>query len=120
MNNKALEGIKKASPEKRYKHFLSTVSDSEVIWLLSSSEGLTTYDFDGYVNVPVWSRKEFCSDFETEADKPFSMEIHEFLDECRSLEDCFRFMVFPTKENSYMVDKEQLCEDIEDFLDEIE
>ena len=79
IDNKALEGMRKASPEKRYKNFLNTVTDLEKVWLLSSKDGCVTFDVDGFVHVMLWPRKEFCEFLMTPEEIPISMEIHDFL-----------------------------------------
>ena len=120
MNKKYIEGLKNASPEKRYKSFLNTVADRGEVWFLASDDGVVTYDFDGFINLPVWPGKEFCFGSETGDDTAVSMEVHEFLEHCRSLNENIRLMVFPTEENAYIVDSEQLVYDIQESLDEVE
>ena len=98
-----INGLRKASPEKRYKSFLNTVADVE-----------------GYIYVMVWPHREFCEFMQSEDEKPVSMEVHNFLENCSKLNASVRFMVFPTEANAYMVSAEQLCADIQDHLDEVE
>jgi len=121
LNSKAaLQGLLKAPPEKRYKSFLNTVADLEVVWFLSSEQGYATYDFDGFIHVLVWPRKEFCDFMMSEDEKPECMGIRDFLEKCRTLDEPIRFMVFPTQIDSYVVTVTQLCADIEAHLEEIE
>lgn len=119
IGDKAIEGLLKADPQKRYRSFLDTVTDREEVWLLSSEEGEATVELDGVLHVLVWPRKEFC-ELMMSSDQPVPIEIHEFLEQCNSLDDSVRFMVFPTNENSYIVTAEQLCTDIQAHLDELE
>ena len=106
MNEKQLQGLMKASPEKRYKSFLTTVVDLEEVWLLSSEEGYATFDADGFIHLLIWPRKEFAELFKGNDEEVISMEIHEF--------------VFPTNDNSYVVDAEKLMDDINACLEEVE
>ena len=120
MNEKQLQGLMKASPEKRYKSFLTTVVDREEVWLLSSEEGYATFDADGFIHLLIWPRKEFAELFKGNDEEVISMEIHEFVEQCKTVEENIRFMVFPTNDNSYVVDAEKLMDDINACLEEVE
>ena len=120
LNEKAINGLTKASPEKRYKNFLNTVTDLEEVWLLSSKNGYATVEFDGFIHILLWPQKEFCKCVFSEDEKPCSFEIHEFLEKCKNLDNSIRFMVFPTEVDSYVVTAEQLYSDIAEHLEEIE
>ena len=120
MNEKQLQGMMSASPEKRYKSFLTTVADLEEVWLLSSKDGYATFDADGYINLLVWPRKEFAELFKNNDEEVVSMEVHEFVEQCENVEENIRFMVFPTYDNSYVVDSEKFINDINLHLDEVE
>ena len=118
--DKAFEGLWKASAEKRYKSFLNTVADSEKVWLLVSECGFATYDDKGYIHILVWPQKEYCLKFASPSEFPVDIEIHDFLERCKTLDDRTRFMVFPTFENTYVVSPEQLRLDIINQLERIE
>lgn len=120
LNEKAIEGIMKAPPEKRYKSFLNTVADLEEVWFLSSKDGFATFDANDVKYVLIWPREEFCKYLISEGEKPSSMEIHEFLKKCVNLKASVRFMVFPTKLDSFVTTAEKLCMDIRACLDEVE
>lgn len=120
LKKEMINGLRKASPEKRYKSFLNTVADSGNVWLLASEEGYATIDVEGYIYVMVWPHREFCEFMQSEDEKPVSMEVHNFLENCSKLNASVRFIVFPTEANAYMVSAEQLCADIQDHLDEVE
>ena len=120
LDEKAIEGIMKAAPEKRYRSFLNTVADLEEVWFLSSVDGFATFDENEFIYVLIWPRKEFCKSFITGDEEPSSMEIHEFLKKCENLEKNVQFMVFPTDADSYVVTAKRLCLDIMECLDEIE
>ena len=120
MKDTAIQGLLHASPEKRYKSFLNTVADRQDVWLLFSEEGYATLDLDGFVHVLVWPRKEFCSLYQSDAEKAVAMEVHDFIEKCEELEESVRFMVFPTNENCYIVTAQQLREDLQIHLEELE
>lgn len=123
LNSKAFEGIWNSDPEKRYHNFLNTVADLEEVWLSESNDGCTTFDIDDKIHIMVWPKKEFCERFISqisENERAFSMEIHEFIEECESLDGSYSFMVFPTDKDSYIVSKDQLIEDIIAHLEELE
>ena len=120
MNEKRLQGMMSAPPDKRYKSFLTTVADLEEVWLLSSEDGYATFDADGYIHLLVWPRKEFAELFKGNDEEVISMEIHEFVEQCKTIEENVRFMVFPTNDNSYVVDAGKLVDDINAYLEEVE
>ena len=88
--------------------------------MVSSKDGYTTVDSDGFVHILLWPQKEFCKYVMSEGEKPCSLEIHEFLEKCKDLNDSIRFMVFPTNIDSYVVTAKQLYTDITEHLEEIE
>ncbi len=118
LNKQAIEGLLKATPEKRYKSFLNTVADSEEVWGLAAADQPLAVDDDGCIRL--WPYKEFCELMPAPGHRPIALEVHEFLEQCRSLEDDTRFSIFPTHENSYVVSAKQLCLDIQEHLDEVE
>lgn len=120
LTEKAIIGLMKAPAEKRYKSFLNTVTDIEEVWFLCSTNGYATFDAEGFVHVLIWPRKEFAQHFISDGENAVSMEIHEFLEKCKSLDDSVRFMVFPTDLDSYVVTTHQLCHDIQEYLEELE
>ena len=121
MNSKQYEGLIKASPEKRYKSFLNTVADEGEIWFLASEEGNATIEIDGTIYLLVWPREEFCSSMIYDEDeKAVFMDIYEFLEECRHIDENIEFMVFSTEEDTYVVTRERLIIDILEHLEEVE
>lgn len=119
LNEKAIKGLLGAAPEKRYKSFLNTVTDLEEVFVglaidkqvfVTNDEGLTL----------LWPYKEFCELMLSSNQIPKAIEIHDFLEYCRSLEDSAMFSIFPTNENSYIVSAKQLILDIQEHLDELE
>ena len=119
MKDRALQGLLKASPEKRYKSFLATAADTEEIWFLSSEDGEVMLEADGYIHLLVWPRKEFAEMFRQDGEEAASVEVHEFIEQCETQED-IRFMVFPNDKDCYIVDAEKLAEDLNAALEEVE
>ena len=119
MKPEQFSGLMKASPEKRYKSFLTTVADLEDVWMLASEDGYATLELDGYIHLLIWPRREFAEAFQQE-DEIISMDVHVFLEQCKELTEDIRFMVFPTDDNAYVVDPERLISDLCEYLDEVE
>lgn len=119
LNRKAIDGLLKATPEKRYKSFLNMVTDLEEVWLLSSNCQIT-HSIDEGAHISLWPCKELCMLNLSNAQQSTFIEIHDFLEQCKSLDESFSFVVFPTHENSYKVTAKQLCLDIQEHLDELE
>ena len=120
MKARALVGLWNAPSEKRYKSFLNTVTDKEYVWLINSSDGYKVFDMDGWYNIMVWPEKEFCEPFVREGEYIDYLEIHQFLEKCNLLDKKYRFMVFPTDVNAFIVSREQLCIDLISHLEQIE
>ena len=120
MNERGLNGLLNTSPKKRYKSFLSTIADLEEVWLLFSNEGYATFDADNYIHLLIWPRKEFTEMFKDDDEEVVSIEVHKFIEQCETLEENIRFMVFPTDKDSYVVTAEKLINDINEALEEVE
>lgn len=120
-NEKRIINTMKASPEKRFHSFVSSACDGEEVWLLESENGYFTVNQDGYTCLPVWPEKEFALAFCDKA-RPVCMDVHDFCDMCRDLSDNhdMRFMVFPTKENSFIIGIRELLDCMLEELDRIE
>lgn len=120
-NKKRFEGILNAPAEKRYKHFVTYVVDEGSAWMLSGEEGFLTFDMEGYINLPVWPSKEFAAAFDNE-ETPVEIEIHDFCTRCEQIaeEENVRFWVFPNEQDVYVIEPEDLLNDILDELELIE
>ena len=110
---KRFHGLLNASPEKRYRHFKNYVADRCSVWMLSNEDGFLTIDLDGYVNLLVWPSKEFALAFDSE-ENPIEIEIHDFCKRCADIinQREIRFMVFPTVKDTYVVETQELLNDI--------
>ena len=120
VNNKKKNGLQNAPAEKRYKSFLNTVADQETVWLLQAENGYATFDLDDTIHLLVWPSQEFCEFLMEDDEIPVAIEVHEFLELCKSLTYSIKFMVFPTEKDSFVVTVDQLCFDIEEHLAEVE
>ncbi len=119
LNQKAIEGLLKSAPEKRYKSFLTTAADREEVWgLLAADETSLAVGNDGCICL--WPYREFCELMMEPEERPGAIEIHDFLEWCEALDPSVGFNVFPTRENAYVVSREQLCTDMQKYLDEVE
>ena len=68
----------------------------------------------------LWPCKELSKYCSTECKGTVSMEIHEFLDSYKNLDETMQFVVFPTESDAYRVTWGQLYNDIVEHLEEIE
>lgn len=120
-NKKRLFNLINASLGKRYKHFIRTVVDMEMVWLLDGGEGYCTYDDENGLNIIVYPSEEVAICFADGA-TPVKMEIHDFCKECRKLisDNNINFAVFPNKSNFVQVSPQILYEDLLMALEEVE
>lgn len=124
MNRGQVEWLMNATPEKRYRSFLSSVAEGNDIWYLFGREGgFMRFEDDGYIDVPLWAYSEFSDYFKSfigaDSDAtPHSHTVTEFFAMADALDEYVRFMVFPTKKDAYTVTCKQLCEDLQKALDE--
>lgn len=119
LNEKAINGLLRATPEKRYKSFLNTVTDLEEVFVgFTPGENVFATDNNGLTLL--WSHEEICELMLSSNQIPRSIEIHDFLEYCKSIDGSSMFSVFPTSESSYIVSAKQLILDIQEHLDELE
>ena len=116
-----LYGVMNASPEKRYKNFISKVTDNEEVWVLDNGEGYATLVQNDYISLIVYPSKE-AAEFFSEGDEVMSIEVHDFVNNCEeTLEDSsFRFAVYPNGKDAFIVSTQQMLEDLLEELDLIE
>ena len=110
-----------STPEKRFHSFISTVADKEAVWLLESEDGYMTLDIDGYVNLLLWPEEVYAKAFDENA-SPTYIEVHHFCDICRDYihQEKIRFMVFPTKKDTYIIGVSELLDCILNELHRLE
>ena len=117
---KRFEGLLSASPEKRYRNFISTVVDREEVWLLSNKHGYATYDDENYTNLLVWSEKAFAEMY-ADGDTAVSIEIHDFCQRCEELTDeKIGFLVFYNGKDAYWTNANKILNDIQEELSLVE
>lgn len=118
---KRFQGILNSTPEKRYKHFLWFTADHESVWLLSNEDGYHTIDLDGVIYLLVWPEKTFAEAYNKE-DIPIELDIYDFCDRCREInkDDNIKFMIFPTSKDTYIINPEDLLNDLLEELSLIE
>lgn len=112
-----LNGVLNASPEKRYKNFISTVVDQEQVWVLSSEAGYATWDEDDIIRLIVYPTLDAAKLF-AGSDTPAAIEVHDFLSRCKTYmkNDHFGFMVYPNGSDAFIVSTEQMVDDLEATL----
>lgn len=115
-----INGILSASPEKRYKNFISTIVDREEVWVLSSTEGYVTSEIEGKIHLLVWPEKAFANKF-AKNDVVTSIEVHDFCNRCEeAIYSNISFLVFYNGENAYCVDGQKMLNDIQFELSLVE
>ena len=120
MNEKGIQGLLNASPDKRYKSFLTRTADSAEVWVINSPDGYATYDIDDEWCLMLWPTEEFCKLFVDENERAEAIEIHDFLDRCKTVEENVRFLVFPNDRDGCIVTAEQLIYDMMEYLEQVE
>ena len=113
-----IKGVSQASPEKRYKNFISTAAAREEVWLLENEDGYATWDdARGTIRLIVYPTQEDAEMF-AENDKPVSIEIKSFLHRCvDQLEDTeIGFLVYPNGTDGYAVSTDQMIKHLVDSL----
>ena len=121
IEQKKLQGIINSSTVKRYKNFINTVVDTEMVWLLDGGDGYCTVDDENGINIIVYPTKEFADLFSFGA-KPVMMDIHEFCEQCKEMfdEENIAFAVSPNEQDAMQVSPQMLYNDLLDALREIE
>lgn len=120
LSEKAILGMMAAPAEKRYKSFLNMAADTQQVWMLESEEGSAIMEAEGYLHLLVWPAIEFADLVREANEEAVCMDVHDFLDQCRSLGEAYRFMVFPTNADAWIVTAQELCDDLQAALDEVE
>lgn len=119
LNDKAISGLLKSTPEKRYKSFLTTVADREEVFVgVTPHKDVFATDDKGFMLL--WAHQEICELMISTNQIPRAIEIHDFLEYCGSIGNSTTFSVFPTNENSYIISAKQLILDINEYLDQVE
>lgn len=102
------EGVWNAAAQKRYKNFVTTVADTETVWLCEGGK------------LSVWPELSYAQKlFPNE--KIMCMDVHDFC--CSVLEkypvtDCI--YVFPNDRDAFIAEPQNLLVDIQNELDRVE
>ena len=119
LNDKAINGLLRSTPEKRYKSFLTTVADLEEVFVgITPHEDVFATNDRGFILL--WAHQEICELMISTNQIPKTIEIHAFLEYCESIDDSTTFSICPTNENSYIISAKQLILDINEYLDQVE
>ena len=112
-----LNGVRSASPEKRYRNFINTAADREQVWVLSSEDGFATWDEDDMIRLIVFPTQDAAELF-ADGDRPFPIEVHDFLQRCREIRenDHFGFMVYPNGIDAFVVSTDRMIQDLTEAL----
>lgn len=120
--NSPEQHIWSAPLEKRYVHFIHTVADREVVWMVRSADGELMFEENGKVYICVWPSETFAKMYlleegqsgNTVNEVPFSVELNTFLEKVSELaeESTYEFMVFPTHSNSAFISAVSLIQDL--------
>ena len=111
-----ISGLLNASPEKRYKHFISTAADTEKVWMLCNDDGFASVD-DEYINLLVFPEQCFAEMF-ADQDVPTEIDVYDFCERCAEIrgDEKIRFAVFPNGKNATIVSAEDLLNDLKEEL----
>ena len=102
-------GVLNASPEKRYKNFISTVADMQMVWLSKEAK------------LSVWPEENYALQ-KTDAAKIVCMEVHDFCDLLKEMSNdpWSTICVFPTDKDCIEKHPSELLSDTLDELERIE
>lgn len=84
ITQKQIESVTGLPGEKRYRNFVKTVSDWEVVWGLYQNGWALAATSDGQKVFPIWPAKEYaelCAEKEWEGYEPESFSLEEFVNE---------------------------------------
>ena len=123
--SKKLNGVLNSTTAKRYKSFITTIADTEEVWLLRNKRGYATIDADGYINLIVFPDKEFAEwyrDRNFKKDQLECLDVHTFLERCNDLlsQEEVRFLVSPNDSNGYIVAADKIIDDLTEELNCLE
>jgi len=117
MHQKEFDAVIKQPSNIRYEYFIKKVADYEEIWGLYDDGWATAQDDDGNMLIPFFPKKEFaeyCAVNEWKKFKAEPIDLYEFIDEwlVGMKKDKVRPSIFPTNENTAMVEIDILLRDL--------
>lgn len=109
MNQFEFEGLLKAAPQKRYRHFVTTAADREQVWLYKGEPWC------------VWAEWEFAAHMVSK-EKMAQVDVHDFCEELLLEVEAqeMPISVFPNGTDSQIVSAGELREALLEELDRIE
>jgi hypothetical protein len=122
MNQKEFESVIKQPSNIRYEYFIKKVVDFEEVWGLYHDGWSTAQNDDGNMLIPFFPKKEFakyCAVNEWENFKGQPIDLYEFIDEwlVGMRDDGVRPSIFPTNQDSIMVEIDVLLNDLNNELE---
>jgi len=122
MNQKEFESVIIQPPNIRYEYFIKKVADYEEVWGLYDDGWASAQDDDGNMLIPFFPKKQFaeyCAVNEWKNFKAERIDLYEFIDEwlVDMKEDGVRPSIFPTNEDSVMVEIDVLLRDLNNALE---
>ncbi|GHI01347.1 DUF2750 domain-containing protein [Neobacillus kokaensis] len=122
MNIKEVESVINQPPNLRYEYFIKKAADYEEVWGLYDDGWATAQDDDGNTLIPIFPKKEFaeyCAVHEWNKFKAVPIDLYEFIDKwlVGMKEDRVKPSIFPTNEDSVMVEIDVLLRDLNNELE---
>lgn len=122
MNPKEFESVIKQPPNIRYEFFIKQVADFEEVWGLYDEGWATAQDDEGNMLIPFFPKKEFaeyCAVNEWRNFKAEPINLYEFIDKwlVGMRKDGIKPSIFPTNEDSVMVEIDVILNDINNELE---
>lgn len=127
MNKPQFDEVVSLTATQRYNHFVSKVTDWQVLWTLKGSDGYVLFgDNEGNECIPVWPHHEYAAALangEWSDSKPERLELEAFMTNWipRMIKDNRKLAVFPTPDKKgVVVAPSQLQKDLQRELEQYE
>lgn len=122
MNKKEFEALIKQPPNIRYEYFVKKVADFEEVWGLYNDGWATAHGGEGNPLIPFFPKKEFaenCAKKEWAGYKAKAIILEEFINDWLSgmKTDGIKPSIFPTDNNTVVVNIDVLLNDLENELE---
>lgn len=124
-NDRAIQAIWAAPPEKRYRNFIHTVADCEGLWLAGNEEGELVVEENGKDCLCLWPEEVFAQLYLEKAcpksgAKAIWVELSDFMERGEALARTtpdFQCMVFPTEQDAAHCSMEELLDALNEELE---
>lgn len=122
MNQKEFESVIKQPPNIRYEYFIKKVADYEEVWGLYNDGWATAKDDGGNTLIPFFPKKEFaeyCAVNEWETFQAEPIDLDQFIEDwlIGMKKDRVSPSIFPTNEDSVVVEIDVLLRDLNNELE---